>query len=156
MTPLWRPSTKQEHDESLKRFMKRFNEAHPSDIAMQIWAEEQFVYDGVINLWGVLVHFDWEKRHDWRGSKFIYDTLGQFERKFDHEKHIELTIQSNMDDTHFVVAWHSDFNEVVDVFRNTNYQYEEEGKMRTTHKFQTFNYQEMAQFKTWLLRTYRR
>lgn len=156
MTPLWRPTTKPEHDESLERFMRRFNESPPQDISMSMWKEERFIHDGNINLWGVVVHYDWEKRHDWEGERFPYETLGQFERKFVTEKGIELTIQSNKEETYFIVAWHRDFDEVIGVSRKTDYEVEEPGKMRTTRKFEIFSYTEMNRFKRWLLTTYRR
>jgi len=155
MTPLWKPLRKPEHDASLKRFIDEFNQALPKDISMLIWTEEKFIHDGTIDLWGIVVHYDWEKRQKWSGEKFPFETLGEFERKFVAEKGIELTIQCNAEETHFATAWHRDFDEVVDVSRETQYEYEEEGRMRTTEKFRIFSYSDMAGFKKWLLSTYR-
>lgn len=149
---MFRPSKKAEHDNSLTRFIEMFNGAHPQDITAKMWLVEQYVYDGVIDLWGLEIKYDWEKRDGWEGDEFPFDTLGQFERKFDSEKEIQLTIQSNRDETYFAVAWHKDFDEVTDVLRTTNYKYEEAGRMRTTRKFTVFSYGNMNQFKRWLLR----
>lgn len=155
MTPLWRPSTKDEHDESLRRFIYDFNKSYSQNISIDMYKEEKFVHDGVINLLGTIVHYDWEKRHSWEGEKFPFETLGQLERKFVAEKGIDLTIQCNKEETHFVVAWHRNFEEVVEKLRKANHGLFESGKMRTTKKFAVFNYREMERFKKWLLRNYR-
>jgi len=154
VSPLWKPSAKPEHDASLKRFIYKFNQAPPKDISMSMWAEEKFVHDGTINLLGVIVPYDWEKRQDWHGEKFPYLTLGQLERKFDPEKGIELTIQCNVEESYFVTAWHKDFSsEIIEVSRETDYEQKEKGKMRVTRKFKIFSYNDIAGFKRWLLKT---
>ena len=155
MTPLWKPLRKAEHDASLKRFIHEFNQASPKAISMSMWIEEKFIHDGTIDLWGIMVHYDWEKREDWYGERFPFVTLGQFERKFMVEKGIELTIQSNIEETCFVVAWHRDFGEPLNVSRETGYNFEEQGRMRTTEKFRIFWYSNITEFKKWLQSTCR-
>lgn len=152
---MYRPTTKSEHDESLLRFIQDFNLARPLDITIRMYPEERFVHNGVIDLWEHRVKYDWEKRYNWEGEKFPFHTLGQLERKFDPKKGIELSIQSNADETHFAVAWHREFDEAVNVSRETDYQWQEKGTMRTTRKFRIFRYREIEEFKEWLLTTYR-
>jgi hypothetical protein len=61
---LWKPSSYPEHNESLKRWILKFNAANPLDIVGEAYEVEQFVHDGILNLWGVIVKYDWEKRQD--------------------------------------------------------------------------------------------
>jgi len=139
-----------EHEASLKRFIEFFNKTEPLDIIMRKWSVETYKSDGVISYKNINIVFDWEKRDDWSVEdrcRFHYETLGQFERKFEPSKGIELTIQCDRNEKCFVVAWHSDFGPPHVISRKTNFGWKERGKMRETTKFKTYSYSEIKNFK---------
>lgn len=80
-----RPSMYDKHENSLKRFVDRFNAIKDSrPLVMQIYQTENFRDDGVIvnTTTGKRVAFDWEYRDRYfKSGRFKFDTLGQFERK---------------------------------------------------------------------------
>jgi hypothetical protein len=150
-----KPSAYPDHNESLNKWVAQFSIAKPLDITAKSYETEQFIHDGIINLWGVIIKFDWEKRQDWNGENFPFQEVGQFERKFSKEKEIELAIMCNLEETHFLVAWHSDFQDKVAVLRKTDSpSVKEQGFMRLSSKYKIFSYQKIEVFKMWLLNTY--
>jgi len=155
---MYRPSTVKRHNESLRRFQDYFNKEEPKDVIMCVWAEISKLNDGIIILVSgkyfgqyPYIVFDWEWREDWEISngkcKFHYPTLGQFGRKFDKEKGIELTIQCDKSEKCFVVAWHKDFGPWRLVRRKTNSIEKETGFMRETSRFKIYSYKEIPKFK---------
>jgi len=148
---MYRPSTINKHNESLKRFQKLFNSSEPYDVIMCEWAEISKLNDGIIIYRNQQIIFDWECRDDWYTlsdkCSFPYSTLGQFERKFKEVAKIELTIQCDRNERCFVVAWHRDFGSPKLVKRKTDYTWYEKGKMRETDKFKVFNYSQIGVFK---------
>jgi hypothetical protein len=91
---LYQPSKYAEHNTSLDRWMLKFNAAKPLDITAKAYEIEQFIHDGIIDLWGVTIRFDWTKRHQWQGQIFPFQTVGQFERKFAY--HIKLLHEAGL------------------------------------------------------------
>lgn len=136
---MYRPSTAKRHDMFLASFIKTFNKAKPQTITAQK-ETKKYIRDGIITLGPKLIGFDFEVRDDWSRGRFPYSTLGQFERKFDPEKEIELSIQTSTDGRWFVVAWHSDFEIKKGVERKTNFHRKEKGIMRTTQRFAVFDF----------------
>lgn len=154
---LFRPSTMDKHNETLRRFQELFNNTEPKNVVMCVWAENIYLNDGIIilvaeNRYGhyPYIIFDWECRDDWEpqeNCKFKYNTLAQFERKFELKKSIELSIQCDKNQRCFAVAWHVDFHSPHDVYRKTDYLWRERGEMRETDKFVVYSYSKMTEFK---------
>jgi hypothetical protein len=155
---MFRPSTIKRHNETLKRFQELFNNSEPYDIIMCEWAERSKLNDGVIIYKGQQIIFDWECREDWVSlsdkCEFLYQTLGQFERKFKPNTKIELTIQCDKNERCFVAAWHVDFTGHKTVKRKTNYKWLERGEMRETEKFKVYSYLQVSEFKYALKRAF--
>jgi hypothetical protein len=156
---MYRPKKIKKHNETLKRFQKWFNNSEPHEIVMCEWAEISRLNDGVIIYKDKQIIFDWECRDDWKSESdkcdFLYPTLGQFERKFDKRKKIELTIQCDKNEKCFIAAWHVDFkSKTKTVKRRTNYEWREIGKFRETEKFRVFRYTQIHEFKHALKRAF--
>lgn len=151
---MYKPSSYPDHNKSLDKFISLFNSASPKDIVAAAFQEEQFIHDGEINLWGEIIKFDWEKRQDW-DQEFPYATLGQFERKFKEVMKVDLAIICNIGETKFITAWHSQFSDQkIRVARETEFDEKEIGYMRLTEDFVVFDYEQMAAYKRWLLKSY--
>ncbi len=152
------PSKYKDHNDSLDRWIPLFNETDPKYITAKRESRPG-IRDVVIDLLGKKIGMDWQKRsrkHWKEGGKFPFVELGQFERKFDSHKEIALSIQCNNEETAFVVAWHKDFGESIEIERDTENGELEKGGMRTTKKFKEFMYEEISDFKSWLLKTHAR
>ena len=144
------------HNESLNRWLPLFNETSPKYITAERESKPG-IRDVVIDLLYKKIGMDWQKRSSkhWKeGEKFPFVKLGQFERKFEPYKEIDLTVQCNNEENAFVVAWHGDFGEPEEVDRDTESGELEKGEMRTTKKFKKFMYEEISDFKSWLLKTH--
>ena len=151
---MYQPSKYAEHNTSLDRWMLKFNAAKPLDITAKAYEIEQFIHDGIIDLWGVTIRFDWTKRHQWQGQIFPFETVGQFERKFASEKQTDLAIMSNREETHTLGIWNSDFQERVNTQFTTDFKLKQDGSMRLSDKYKIYRNEELWILKTWLLNTY--
>lgn len=145
----------EEHDTSMRRWLKIFNDAFPLYV-VAVEKNELYVADGYIKTPLEKISFDWQKRDEGKkpwicGSVFPYSSLGQYERKFKEEMGIECTIQCNRNETHFVFAWHKDFGKPIRVSRQTDYLENESGLIRFTKKFSVFSYAQMPEFKIFFL-----
>lgn len=102
------PSTYNEHNQSLKRFINTFNEYSQQrggrfTIKMK---EEDFHSDGFIidSKTKKEIVFDWEKRHSYYITYgFPFDTFGQFERKI-KKSGIDMSIQCSKNENAFCIA----------------------------------------------------
>jgi len=107
-----RPSMYQRHEDSLKSFVEKFNNAKDNlRLVMQIYNTENFRDDGVIvdTKSGKRITFDWEIRDRYFTSgKFAFKELGQFERKL-KKGEIGLSLQCDRDETAVMAAWHEDW-----------------------------------------------
>lgn len=150
--PLYRPSTMSDHDRSLKKWIDIFNKTPPYNIYARE-EQEKFIRDGIIKTPKKELGFDWEKRnkHWFSGRTFPFQELGQFERKFKPEMQVDCTIQCNYNEDHFVFAFHEDFENKINVSRETDYLENEAGYMRTTKNFRVFSYLQMEVFKKFLV-----
>lgn len=150
---MWRGSTYHLSQASLEYFANAFNSLEVcKNIRWEYIREETFSNDGwFVNLeTGETIGYDWEIRDDyWDAGKFPFDTLGQFERKFDPAKAIKLSIQCSKNCSAIVVAWHEDFAEekVTDIQLATDSSEKENGKTRYTKHFRVFRFDEMELFK---------
>ncbi len=150
------PGKYKDHNESLNRWLQLFNETYPKYITAERESKPG-IRDVVIDLPYKKRGMDWQKRtrkHWKEGEKFPFVELGQFDRKFEPYKEIDLTIQCNNKENRFVVAWHKDFGEPEKVERDTESGKLEKGEMRTTRKYKEFMYEEISDFKSWLLKTH--
>lgn len=150
---MYYPSKYDEHNESLKRFVKLFNETAGKlggRIVMRIRENENFRDDGIIQdcKTDMQILFDWEKRQSYYTKcGFPFDTFGQFERKIKKEE-ILLSIQCSQNEDCFCIAWHEDFkDENIEFIPSATESGEPEftGK-RFTKKFLELRYDEMDKF----------
>lgn len=140
-----------DHNDSLERFIKKFNSKTEYNLEMYANKNENFRDDGKIIclLSKKNIIFDWEKRFHYYGrySKFKFYKLGQFERKI-QKKEIKISIQCSLDETGILVAWHKDFlNEKKQYIQSkTQFSYERNAK-RFTSKFKEFSTERLLEFK---------
>lgn len=122
---MYHPNKYKEHDDSLNRLIKAFNEVAikmGNEVQMYFQEQENFRDDGGIVYieTGQKILYDFEKRHNYydtcKGLKF--STLGQFERKIAKEE-IKLSIQSCSDESCLVIAWHEDYKSESKEFINS-------------------------------------
>jgi hypothetical protein len=150
---MYRPTTIGRHDLYLEKFIKLFNATEPQYMRMEI-EQRPYIRDGIIHLRYGTIGFDFEVRDDWKGSEtyhqFPYATLGQLERKFDPQKEIDLSIQTNVNMRWIAIAWHREFGPPKEVERTTNHNWLEKGQMRETTKFQVFHISHLDQIKHWI------
>lgn len=105
------------HNESLQRFVDRFNRLGNRDLHIYLPPAENFYDDGIVYLdepccmISHRISFDWEQRHTHyeKYGDFKFNDLTQLGRKI--EKDINLSLQISKDETGLLVAWHEDFYE---------------------------------------------
>ncbi len=147
---MYHPSKYQEHNDSLDRFVRKFNEVSKKrngQILIEIHKQENFIDDAIIKdeKTGKSISFDWEKRESYYSScGFPFKTFGQFERKIIKPK-ILLSIQCSKSEDCFCIAWHSDFKKegienIGSITETGNYEYY--GK-RFTKEFKEIKYDDM-------------
>jgi len=94
---MYRPSTINKHNESLKRFQKLFNSSEPYDVIMCEWAEISKLNDGIIIYRNQQIIFDWECRDDWYTlsdkCSFPYSTLDSLKENL--RRSLKLNLQFN-------------------------------------------------------------
>lgn len=136
------------HDESLQRFIEKFNRIEPHNIH----AEEntqQFIADAFFIVQGTKLKFDWEKRwiHWIGGVTYPFSSLYQFDRKFKFE--VDLTVQCNKTESAIVVAWHKDFG-LPFTSRTMTSKGKIDDRIRETRKFMTFSMNELQGLKAFI------
>jgi hypothetical protein len=150
---MYRPSRAKRHDLFLANFIMAFNAADPKYIRMET-EQQPYIRDGIIRFGYGIIGFDFEVRDDWKGGKgyhqFPYATLGQLERKFDPQKEIDLTIQTDCNMRWVAIAWHRDFGPPTEIERKTNHGWLEKGQMRETTRFQILHISRLDQMKQWI------
>ena len=132
------------HNESLERFVEKFNNTGNPNIHIWLPPTETFYDDGTIYvddddlMISYRILFDWEKRHTHYSTagRFPFKTLTQLGRKIAKPK-IVLSLQTSTDETGLMVAFHNDFDE-----DNWHYQWvkNEAGKLIHEKVFETTNY----------------
>tara|TARA_B100000401_G_scaffold355384_1_gene252891 strand:+ start:168 stop:674 length:507 start_codon:yes stop_codon:yes gene_type:complete len=149
---MYRPSKYTQHNDTLEIFSNIFNNCKKHrELQIIDFLKENFSDDGkIVNLKSNKeIIFDWEVRYKYfSNGDFAFETLGQFERKFNKTPPVDLSIQSDKQNKHFLVAWHKDFSisSKQKVSRTTDSS-REIGDMRTTKYFRIYSFGEMENFK---------
>ena len=147
------------HDETMNKFTELFNNcSHYTNLQMQPITEETFVDDGIIidTTSNKNFGFDWEYRDKYfSNGKFVFETLGQYERKI-IKPSIQLSIQCDSTFTAIAVAWHNDFKKENQVLLNlsTDYNKDQYGKVRYTHAFKIYKFDNIISFKAMIQRAF--
>lgn len=150
---MYHPSKYKEHNQSLKRFVEKFNEVGlgiDSKIKMIVREYENYIDDAIIydELTQQAFAIDWEKRHSYYETcGFPFETFGQFERKISKEE-IKLSIQCSKDERCCCIAWHEDFKKesAENVNSVTESGIKENTPKRFTDKFIEIKYDELYKF----------
>jgi len=150
---MYHPNKYKEHNESLERFVKKFNtigEEFNSEIKIEINEHENYIDDALIidKKTGKSFSFDWEKRDKYyEDCGFPFKDFGQFERKIKKEN-IKLSIQCSKSEKCFCIAWHDDFKkeEIKKIGSVTEKGNKEFTPKRFTEEFIELNYNEMGKF----------
>lgn len=119
--------------------------------------DETFIDDGefIDDESGNKFSFDWEYRPKYfESGVFMFDSLGQYERKI-IKPSIQLSIQCDSNFTAIAVAWHEDFKKenVRLISLDTDYKYDQLGKIRYTKKFKIYPFTQMNNFKEMINRS---
>lgn len=112
------PDKYSSHNESLERFVAKFNAIGDPDLHIWLPPCENFYDDGTIYydepdcFTSYRILFDWEKRHThyYDVGKFPFRTLTQLGRKI-VKREITLSLQTSKNEAGLMVAFHDDFEE---------------------------------------------
>ena len=96
---MYRPSKYTQHNDTLEIFSNIFNNCKKHrELQIIDFLKENFSDDGkIVNLKSNKeIIFDWEVRYKYfSNGDFAFETLGQFERKFNKTPPVDLSIQSD-------------------------------------------------------------
>lgn len=148
---MYHPSKYKIHNESLQRFVGRFNKEGDkikSEISIEIYKHENFMDDAIIidKKTKKKLSFDWERRDRYyKACGFPFKDFGQFERKI-KKPEIILSIQCCQSEKCFCIAWHEDLKkeEIKKIGSVTESGEKEFTGKRFTDKFLELNYNEMV------------